>query len=105
MLVLSPREKDNNYNIVKLNVRPDYIVEVSSTNNEIGDAVEEIVPVEDVVGPIIKIAFNSKNLTDALKAFNSHEISINFAGEIKPFVLKGELDPDMLHLILPLRIE
>ena len=103
--VLSPREKDNNYNIVKLNVRPDYIVEVSSTNNEIGDAVEEIVPVEDVVGPIIKIAFNSKNLTDALKAFNSHEISINFAGEIKPFVLKGELDPDMLHLILPLRIE
>ncbi|PKK87003.1 MAG: DNA polymerase III subunit beta, partial [Tenericutes bacterium HGW-Tenericutes-8] len=43
--------------------------------------------------------------TDALKAFNSHEISINFAGEIKPFVLKGDLDPDMLHLILPLRIE
>jgi DNA polymerase-3 subunit beta len=103
--VLSPREKDNNYNIVKLNIRPDYIVEVSSTNNEVGDAVEEIVPVEDVFGPMIKIAFNSKNLTDALKAFNSTEISINFAGEIKPFVLKGNLDPDMLHLILPLRIE
>jgi DNA polymerase III subunit beta len=103
--VLSPREKDNNYNIVKLNIRPDYIVEVSSTNNEVGDAVEEIVPADDVVGPIIKIAFNSKNLTDALKAFNSNEVTINFAGEIKPFVIKGELDPDMLHLILPLRIE
>ena len=103
--LLSPRDKENNYNIIKLNVRPDYIVEISSTNNEIGDALEEIIPTGDVVGPMIKIAFSSKYLTEALKAFTSTEITLNFAGEIKPFVLKGELDPDMLHLILPVRIE
>jgi DNA polymerase-3 subunit beta len=103
--LLSPRDKENNYNIIKLNVRPDYIVEISSTNNEIGDALEEIIPTDDVVGPMIKIAFSSKYLTEALKAFTSNEITLNFAGEIKPFVIKGDLDPDMLHLILPVRIE
>lgn len=103
--LLSPRERETNYNIIKMCLRPDAIVEISSTNNEIGDANEEIIPSSDIVGSSIKIAFSSRYLVEALKSFSSNEITINFAGEVKPFVIKGNLDQDLLHLILPVRID
>lgn len=103
--LLSPRDRETNYNIIKLSLREDHIVEMSSTNSEVGDALEEIIPSSDIVGPIIKIAFSSRYLVDALKSFSSNEISIYFAGEVKPFVIKGNLDQDLLHLILPVRID
>jgi len=103
--LLSPRDKESNYNIIKLTLRQDQIVEISSTNTEIGDAKEEIIPTSDVVGGLISIAFSSKYLNEALKAFNSTEVTLNFAGEIKPFVIKGNMDSDLLHLILPVRID
>jgi len=103
--LLSPRDRDTNYNIIKLSLREDRIVDISSTNNEVGDALEEIIPSSDVTGPIIKIAFSSKYLVDALKSFSSSEVLLQFAGEVKPFVIKGNLDQDLLHLILPVRID
>lgn len=103
--LLSPRERDTNYNIIKVSLRPDHVVEISSTNNEIGDALEEVIPSSDVVGPVLKIAFSSRYLVESLKSFNSPEVFIHFAGEVKPFVIKGGSDPDLLHLILPVRID
>ncbi|MBN2268223.1 MAG: DNA polymerase III subunit beta [Acholeplasmataceae bacterium] len=103
--LLSPRDRETNYNIIKMSLRPDSIVEISSTNNEIGDALEEVIPASDVTGPVIKIAFSSRYLVEALKSFSSSEVTINFAGEVKPFVIKGNLDQDLLHLILPVRID
>ncbi len=103
--LLSPKDRETNYNIIKLSLRPDHVVEMSSTNHEIGDALEEIIPSSDVEGPVIKIAFSSRYLVDALRAFSSSEIVIQFAGEVKPFVIKGNLDQDLLHLILPVRID
>lgn len=103
--LLSPRDRETNYNIIKLNLREDHIVEMSSTNSEVGDALEEIIPSSDVIGPVIKIAFSSRYLVDALKSFSSNEIVIQFAGEVKPFVIKGNLDQELLHLILPVRID
>ena len=103
--LLSPRDRETNYNIIKMTLREDHIVEMSSTNTEVGDALEEIIPSSDVIGPMIKIAFSSRYLVDALKAFSSNEVTIQFAGEVKPFVIKGNLDQDLLHLILPVRID
>ncbi|MBN3491050.1 DNA polymerase III subunit beta [Acholeplasma equirhinis] len=103
--LLSPRDRESNYNIIKLTLRPDQVVEISSTNNEIGDAKEEVIPSSDVEGGLISIAFSSKYLNEALKAFKSSEVTLNFAGDIRPFVIKGNLDPDLLHLILPVRID
>ena len=103
--LLSPRDRETNYNIIKLSLRPDHVVEMSSTNHEIGDALEEIIPSSDVEGPVIKIAFSSRYLVDALRAFSSSEVIVQFAGEVKPFVIKGNLDQDLLHLILPVRID
>lgn len=103
--LLSPRDRETNYNIIKMSLRADRIVEISSTNNEVGDALEEIIPSSDATGPVIKIAFSSRYLVEALKSFSSSEILVQFAGEVKPFVIKGNLDADLLHLILPVRID
>ena len=66
---------------------------------------EEVYPVDEIVGTTIKIAFSSKYILEALKIFNSSEVSINFTGEIRPFIIKGAYDEDMIQLILPVRTE
>ncbi len=103
--LLSPRDRDTNYNIIKLTLRPDHVVEISSTNPEVGDALEEITPNGRVVGTSMQIAFSSRYLIEALKSFASCDITISFAGEVRPFVIHGPLDIDLLHLILPVRID
>ncbi|VEU79941.1 DNA polymerase III subunit beta [Haploplasma axanthum] len=103
--LLSPKDKDTNYNIIKLKLNSNHSVEIHSTNSEIGDANEVVSPSADVTGSVINIAFSSRYLVEALKSFNSPEIVINFAGEVKPFVIKGTEDENLLHLILPVRID
>lgn len=103
--LLSPKDRETNYSIIKLLLREDLVVEMSSTNQEIGDANEEIIPSEDVKGSVIKIAFSSRYLVEALKSFQSTEITLSFAGEVKPFVITGKDDLNLLHLILPVRID
>ncbi|MFK5883769.1 MAG: DNA polymerase III subunit beta [Candidatus Izemoplasma sp.] len=97
--------RDGNNSIVKLNVRPDNIIEITSNSPEIGKVLEEVYPVDQIVGSPIKIAFSSKYILDALKVFTSSEITVNFTGEIRPFIIKGEYDEEMIQLILPVRTE
>ncbi len=97
--------RDGNYAIVKLQLRQDNIVEITSNSPEIGKVLEEVYPVDEIIGTPIKIAFSSKYILDALKIFNSSEVTINFTGEIRPFIIKGDYDENMLQLILPVRTE
>lgn len=97
--------RDGQNAIVKLNLREDDVVEISSNSPEIGRVLEEVYPVAEVVGKPLKIAFSSKYLIEALKVFNSSEVSIAFTGEIRPFVVTGEFDPEMLQLILPMKTD
>ncbi len=101
--LLSSRDGQNA--IVKLNVRQDNVVEISSNSPEIGRVLEEIHPVDEIVGSPIKIAFSSKYVLEALKVFNSSEIIVKFTGEIRPFVMTGEYDEDMLQLVLPVKTD
>ena len=97
--------RDGNNSIVKLALRQDNIIEITSNSPEIGKVLEEVYPVDEIVGSPFKIAFSSKYIIEALKVFNSSEVLINFTGEIRPFVLKGEYDENMIQLILPVRTE
>ncbi len=97
--------RDGNNAIVKLSLRQDNIVEITSNSPEIGKVLEEVYPVDEIVGQPFKIAFSSKYILDALKIFNSSEVAINFTGEIRPFIIQGEYDENMLQLILPVRTE
>src|SRR5690554_335910 len=103
--LLSPKDRDTNYNIIKLKLNTDHTVELLSNNKEIGDANEVLPPTGDVTGSIINIAFSSRHLLDALRSFNSSEIVIKFAGEVRPFIINSLEDDSLLHLILPVRID
>ena len=97
--------RDGNNAIVKLSLRKDNIIEITSNSPEIGKVLEEVYPVDEILGHPFKIAFSSKYILDALKIFNSSEVTVNFTGEIRPFIIKGEYDEKMLQLILPVRTE
>jgi len=101
--LLSSRDGQNA--IVKLNVRQDDVVEISSNSPEIGRVLEELYPVDEIQGSPLKIAFSSKYILEALKVFNSSEVTVKFTGEIRPFILEGEYDEDMLQLILPVKTD
>ncbi len=101
--LLSSRDGKNA--IVKLDVRQDNVVEISSNSPEIGRVLEEVHPVDEIVGSPLKIAFSSKYILEALRVFNSSEVTVKFTGEIRPFVLTGEYDEDMLQLVLPVKTD
>ncbi|MCK9536415.1 MAG: DNA polymerase III subunit beta [Bacilli bacterium] len=91
-------------NIVKLKINSDKTVEISSTNNEIGAVKEELIPLECSNLINFEIAFSSKYFLDALRVFDSTEVTIHFTGEIKPFIITGYYDVNLTQLILPVRI-
>ncbi len=107
--LLSPRDKEKDkeitYSIIKLSIKKDRIIEISTTNATIGDAKEEIIPTDiEATNPIV-IGFSSRYLLEALKSFISTEISMNLSGEIRPFVLRGDSDANLTQLILPVRMD
>ena len=107
--LLSPRDKDRKneitYSIIKLNIKMDRTVEISTNYINIGDAREEIIPTYIEVTNPIMIGFSSRYLIEALRSFNSTEISLNLKGEIRPFIVKGEKDYNLTQLILPVRMD
>ena len=91
-------------NIIKLTIHSDKTVEIASTNNEIGAVKEELILLECSKPLDFQIAFSSKYFLDALKSFDSTEVTVHFSGEIKPFIITGDYDVNLTQLILPVRI-
>lgn len=107
--LLSPRDsakdKEITYSIIKLSIKKDRIVEISTTNSSIGDAKEELIPTNiETTNPII-IGFSSRYLLEALRSFISTEVSLNLSGEIRPFVIRGDNDANLTQLILPVKMD
>lgn len=107
--LLSPREKlganELSYSIIKLTVTPERNVVISTTNASIGDAQEELIPIDTQMNNPITIGFSSRYLVEALRSFDSLEISLNCSEGIRPFVITGEKDPKLTQLILPVRMD
>lgn len=91
-------------NIIKFTLTNSKIVEITSTTNEIGAVLEQLYPLDCSNLIPFQIAFSSKYFLDAIKSFDSNEITIHFTGEIKPFIITGEYDINHLQLILPVRV-
>ena len=63
--------------------------------------IEEI-PV-NVEGQELEISFNARYLLDALKIINAEQISIEFAGQLSPCIIRPVSEEDYLYLLLPIR--
>ena len=94
----------DNLSIVKLTLNANKSIEISSNSTEIGKVVEEIYPLEVSEQMNFQIAFSTKYLSDALKSFENQTILIKFTGEIKPAVIIGENDQNLVQLLLPVRV-
>ena len=103
--LLSAKDLNSSFTIVRLSINENQSVTINSSRTEIGAAEEQILPIEPVEGPTLKIAFSSKFILDALKSFISPEVELLFTGEVRPFIIRGELDTDLTALILPVRVD
>ena len=54
-------------------------------------------------GEELNISFSAKYMLDALKAIDSDEITIEFTGAMRPFIIKPANNEPILQLILPVR--
>ncbi|WP_019536876.1 DNA polymerase III subunit beta [Paenibacillus ginsengihumi] len=97
--LLSREEKTN---IVKMVMREDQTIEISSSSSEVGKVTEEL-NVERMDGELIRISFNSKFMLDALKVMDSERVFIGFTGPMQPIIIRPEGDSSLLQLILPYR--
>lgn len=75
-------------------------IEISS-NSEIGNVQEPVKAT--VTGKDVKIAMNSKFITDAINALDEENITLSFNNNIQPFICQNEKNKDKLYLILPVR--
>lgn len=94
---LIARDRDNNQ--VRLEVQNESIM-VSSSSAEIGNVTEQVGAIEKS-GDDLQIAFNGKNVLDALRTIQGEEVTIKFNGSNQPFILQEEGEPQALQLISP----
>ena len=92
---------ESDKNTIKLESCGDYI-KLSSNIPEIGN-VEEKVNLVDGEVDSFKIAFSSRYMMDALKAFEGDEVLLMFNGEVKPIIVRDSKNEDLIQLILPIR--
>ncbi|MFO7968845.1 MAG: DNA polymerase III subunit beta [Candidatus Izemoplasmatales bacterium] len=97
--------KDSISSIVKLNLKANNEVEITSNSPEIGKVIEEVKPLEVEASSTLKIAFSSRYFLDALKTFDSNEVFVKFTGEIRPFIIENVKEKGLIQLILPVRTE
>lgn len=75
-------------------------IEISS-NSEIGNVQEPVKA--DVEGKDLKIAMNSKFITEAVNALEEDTVVLSFNNQVQPFICENEVNKNVLYLILPVR--
>ncbi len=75
-------------------------IEISS-NSEIGNVNEPVKA--NVEGKDLKIAMNSKFITEAINATGEEEVVLSFNNSVQPFICENKQNKEVLYLILPVR--
>ncbi|MCY9593915.1 DNA polymerase III subunit beta [Paenibacillus chitinolyticus] len=94
--------REDKTNIVKLVMKEDETIEVSSSSTELGKVTEQL-QLQKINGELLRISFNSKYMLDALKVMDSDHIHIGFTGAMQPIIIRPEEQQNILQLILPYR--
>ena len=94
--------REDRNNVVRFETIEDNVVEISSNSPEIGK-VEEQISVSALEGETLKISFSAKYMMESLKALEGQDVVIQFAGSMRPFIIRSIHDDAILQLILPVR--
>ena len=77
------------------------ILEIES-NSQLGDAHEEM-PLEELDGGELTIAFNVRYMQDVVRTMDCEKIILNFNDSLSPCIITPADDLDYVHLVLPVR--
>jgi len=88
-------------NGVKLEFSGNRVV-ITAESADTGNASDEVPA--DITGPGGRIGFNGRYIVDAMGAFDSETVRIEFAGELDPLVVKPESGDGQLIVLMPMRI-
>ncbi|HLR71750.1 MAG TPA: DNA polymerase III subunit beta [Pseudogracilibacillus sp.] len=94
--------KEERNNVVKLSTIDNSRIEITSNSPEVGQVAEEMA-LEAMTGEDLKISFSAKYMIDALRAVECDEISIDFTGAMRPFIIRPTNGDPILQLIVPVR--
>lgn len=97
MLILSSEKSRG----VKMQLKPG-LLEVSSSNPELGDAREELDL--DYQGPEITIGFNARYLLDILQVQDEIRVRMIFKDQLSPGLLRPEKGEGFLAVVMPMRL-
>jgi DNA polymerase-3 subunit beta len=97
MLILSSEKSRG----VKMQIKPG-LLEVSSSNPELGDAREELDL--EYQGPEMTIGFNARYLLDILQVQDDLRVRMIFKDQLSPGLLRPEKANDFLAVVMPMRL-
>ena len=92
--------RSDNMSINRLQCSENEVI-LTSKSQEIGESRENL----DCTfkGNDLDISFSGNYVIDAARALRGENITVNFSGDMRPFVLKDEDDESVIQLVLPLR--
>ena len=93
--------KNDGINVVRLSMSSEK-VELFSRSQEVG-SVNEVMDEASFEGDALNISFSGRYAMDAIKATSSSLVKVMFSGEMKPFIIRGVDDEQLVQLILPVR--
>ena len=103
MIPSDTKDKEITYSVIMLKVSPQGVV-LSSTNQVIGDAKEEITPINELKETDnIVLGFSAKYFLDALRSFKGNEVALHLTSNVRPFTLTED-NSNLIQLILPVRL-
>jgi DNA polymerase-3 subunit beta len=77
-------------------------VEISSKSEQIGSANEKV-ELFEYEGGRLDISFNVDYVTDAIKAAQSEDVILSFAGEMNAFRVTSPEDESIIQIVTPVR--
>ena len=86
-------------NIVDLLASPE-TVQISAKSAQTGSGVNKIENFR-YEGEQLKISFNSESITQAIKALNCEDVTFEFIGEGKPFIIRNPADDSIIQVSTP----
>ncbi len=78
------------------------VIKISSSNPELGDALEEIDIKYD--GAPFSVRFNAKYLLDVLNVCETEHVLMKFKNELSPSIVTPDSDETLIAVIMPMRI-
>lgn len=93
--------KNDGVSVIRLTMNKNETI-LSSKSKEVGSALE-ILSTASYDGDELDISFNGKYVFEALKVIKHQLVTIQFNGEMMPFIITGMDDNQLIELILPVR--